>query len=102
MITLDLRKIIYVSLIYKNACGNIRTHKPKEPSVHGIVFEPDEYAFYHTDYPLETNMERALRLGILDIWIPYAHIRAQGGVRLNYYGEDALKFWKRWNAHIYS
>lgn len=71
---------------------------PKFNTVHGVVIDNNEYAYPHMDYPLETCLERAIRLGILDVWIPTLFIKMQGNTRLTIQGPRALSIWKTYSA----
>ena len=69
--------------------------------MHGTII-PDGYAAYHHDYPLETALERARRLDIIDHWLPNLYIRMQGGVRLTFTGDRAISIWEAYKAREFN
>ena len=75
--------------------GAGRKHKPTGPTVYGQEIE-DGYAKAHPAYPLETMLERATRLGIIDEWIPQLWVTI-GKKRLHYEGAKALELYDQLN-----
>ena len=100
-ILIDLNKVQWASLIYRNQEGITRSEKPKHPSAHGTTFDADAYAYPHHDYPKETMIERARRLDILDVWTPILIIQLSSNHSLRYSGKQALSLWKAWQGKIF-
>lgn len=96
----DLKKVQWASLTYWNQHGNVKAYKPITSTVFGETVR-DEYAAYHPSYPQERMLERATRLGILDVWIPHLTLQLTANHQLVYTGEKALSIWKAWQSKIY-
>lgn len=96
----DLRKVAYAAFWYENQDGARRDRKPVA-SVHGVMIAPDEYAAIHSDYPFETNIERARRLDILDVWKPVIKLKFTTTRSLMFTGERAMSLWKSYNERIF-
>lgn len=98
---IDLKSVAYARFYYTNQDGSKRKIKPLSPSVHSITFTPDAYAPSLHCFPHETNLERALRLEVLDIWTPRCQYALRNNHSLIFKGEEAKKRWKIYNAHIF-
>lgn len=99
--TIAFNKVQWADYYYQNQDGDKLRYEPKKLTVHGISFEPDAFAVYHRDYPLETLLERAKRLDILDRWHPVCVLVFTANKSLRYTGKEATKVWKAYNSHIY-
>jgi len=98
----DLKKVAYANCFYRNQHANVfRRVLPKQPSANGSLFNPDEYAATHSDYPKETMMERARRLDILDKWLFVCKLQLSNGHTLEYTGEKGKSIWRAWNEKIF-
>jgi hypothetical protein len=82
-----------------------RQWRPTQPTVNGLEFDVDAPAY--NDPPVmiyesetkcrpETLLEKALRLKILDKWIPYTIFQVSANHRLTYTGDKAISLWKAW------
>ena len=99
----DITKVSYCSLVYINQSGSIRSHKPTKPSVYGEELEkPNDYARYYHDFPSETLIERATRLGVLDVWEPTLTLQFSNTHCLTFKGAKALSLWETWCGYIFS
>lgn len=96
----DLKKVQWAKFFYENQEGLRRSQYMQQPSVRGILIA-EGYAYPYPDYPLETNLERATRLGILDIWEPVCLMQLQANRILHFTGDKAKKMWRAWNTRIY-
>lgn len=99
--TVDFRKVSWAEKYYVNHEGVRRRIKPAQPTVHGIDVDWSEQAASHPDFPHETMLERARRLDLLDIWTPVCKLVVAANRQLYYFGEDAHRIYKAYNAHIY-
>lgn len=88
----DLGKVAYAYSYYTNLEDSLHVKsKPKAPTVGGSTFDIHAYAIpWLLEYPLETNLERAFRLGLLDIWTPCCVVQLYNGHSLRYTGKKAL------------
>lgn len=99
--TFDIGKVVHATFYWRNKEDNIHKEiKPPLYSTHGVSFNPSEFASHIEGYELETLLERAIRLDILDSWTPTIILRTING-RLTYEGERALSIRKQWNARVY-
>jgi hypothetical protein len=99
---LDLSKVAYANFYYRNQHSSIFTRTlPKRPTANGSPFNPDDYAYYHSDYPQETLLERAKRLEILDRWTPVCKLQLSNGHTLEYTGDKAKAIWSEWRKRIF-
>jgi hypothetical protein len=100
MTVIDINKVAYAWFYYVNQWGH--TYRKPIVSVHGIeIQEPDGYALYHHDYPLETNLERAKRLDILDTWTPIVWFKFTTTRKIAFSGDRALSLWATYRAKIF-
>lgn len=101
-LTIDLNSVSHAQFFYVQQDGLKVKYKPKVFSVHGMVFNPDEYAWpYSGEYPMELKIERAVRLEILDVWIPVCVYQFRNNHSKTFKGEAAKKRWAQYNAHIF-
>lgn len=100
----DLGKVAYTHLFYSNLEDNIHLRtKPRQPTVYGTPFDTDAYAIpWLLEYPLETNLERAFRFNMLDIWIPCCVVQLSNGHSLRYIGPKALSIHKTFSATVFN
>ena len=92
-IVCDLRKAQWCEYGYVNQHGDVLTLKPKGPSNHGKVFNPDEQ---HFSYP-GTLMEYATKYKLLDVWTPLLHVIYASNHKLVFKGDRAKSIWREWN-----
>lgn len=98
--TINFDKVQWADYWYVNQCGETKRCKPTEPTVHGIPVG-NRMAPWHHQYPFETMLERATRLGILDKWTPRCRLVISANRELTYTGLQAAKMWQRYNNYIY-
>lgn len=99
----DIKNVSYALLYWRNKEDNI--HLAKEPeyySTNGVIFNAKEFAPYIAGYELETTLDRARRLGILDEWTAVIKLTLKNGHPLTFEGERAISIWKAWNAQVFS
>src|ERR1700678_3829649 len=94
-------KVAYASRHWSNGKGYNWGFNPKFATVNGCQIH-DEPALAHPNFPDETCYERAVRLGIIDVWVPVVTFYFANSHSLTYKGEKALELWKAWNARIFS
>jgi len=99
--TIDFNKVQWADYWWQNQDGDRCRIKPDWCSVHSIPIEPNAFARPHISYPNETNLERAIRLDVLDKWHPVCTLVFGANKHLRYTGEQATKVWRQYNAHIY-
>lgn len=97
--TVDFNKVQWADFWYVQQEGITSRTQPTGHTVRGV--SPDGWAAYHPDYPGETMLDRARRLGILDIWTPRCKLTINANKSLHYHGTAAVNIWKAYNAHIY-
>jgi hypothetical protein len=102
-IVVDLNKVSYAWRSWVTTCGNYkRQDRPTAPTVHGHEFDceaPARLVFNlqgTEELGVQTMLQRAHDLGILDIWIPCTTLQVQANHRLTYTGEKAGSIWKAW------
>ena len=100
-IVTDIKKVQHASFFYHNQVGITVSIKPRCQSVNGLCFQKDELAFFHYLYPGETCLERATRLGILDVWTPAVVFTFAANHTIKYEGKKAIDMWKAWNKYIF-
>lgn len=95
---ISIDKIIVAVFGWRNQYNNVfNSCRPPTPTVNGAPIK-DEFARAHSSYPLETAIERAMRLDIIDKWIPCLWVRMQGGVRTTFTGGRAISIWEAYKA----
>lgn len=100
-IVCDLNKVQWAEFSYVNQHGHKTFFKPVRYSVYGMAYYDNELAFYHADYLGETVIQRAIRLGILDVWTPQIILKFSANETLVYTGEKAISINKIWCSKIY-
>lgn len=100
-LTIDLSKVIYCRLLYSNQCGLTRLSKPTF-TINGVSYEENELASYIEGYEQETCIERARRLGLLDVWTPLVIVKMQSRYTLTFSGTMALRIWRAWQSKIFN
>lgn len=102
-ILVDLKKVQWAKFFWENQDGAKKQgdHKPV-PSVHCIMVSDILPAYHHYNFPRETELQRAKRLGILDVWYPVLILELSANHRLRYTGKKAKQLWKVWKAKIYA
>jgi hypothetical protein len=102
-LVIDLNSVSHAEFFYVQQDSITVRHKPKGYSVHGIAFLPDEYAWpFDHKYALETKLERAVRLEVLDIWQPVCVYQFRNNHSKTFKGETAKKRWRQYNEHIFN
>lgn len=100
--TIDLKKVQWCDYYWINGKGDTRRTKPQFDTVNDSPVSNVAIAYpLLQESPHETMLERAKRLGILDVWKPVCRIHITANRCLTYTGEKATKFWQAYNAHIY-
>jgi len=97
-IIVDLEKCVWVNLVWRNQYGNTSPARPHYKSVRGEIISGINLAYFHPEYPGETELERVERLGLLDVWTPELTLKLQASEYLVYVGDKALKLYDAWNA----
>jgi hypothetical protein len=100
-IVVDLEKCQWAKLVYRNQYGQTRKDVPTWASVRNETLRLYELAYPHPEYPKETELERAERLGLVDEWTPELTLKLTANEYLVYVGDKALSIWKTWNAKIF-
>ena len=101
-LVIDFKAVAYARFYYLSQDGLLRHFKPSTYSVHGTLIESGVYAIpLLPEYPHETQLERARRLGILDVWSPHCSLYLRNNHSLRFTGSKAVKVWKQYNAHIF-
>lgn len=59
-------------------------------------------AMYHPDYLDETEHQRAVRLGLLDVWQSVCSFQLTANHSITYTGKKAHVMWKAWNERIFN
>ncbi len=100
-IVCDLNKAQWVKYYYQNQYGNIVYKVPCVTTVFGEAVDEDAKALFHADYPNESQLARAYRLKLVDVWTPTLVIKFSANETLYYTGDKAKSLFKAWNAKIY-
>lgn len=99
-IVLDLNKVQWAKYYWINQYGDRRHIDVTVPTVRSQPVFDSEYAAYHPDYPCETELERAKRLDLLDIWQPVCYMQLTANHSVTFTGTKATTMWKMWCAKI--
>jgi hypothetical protein len=99
-ITVDFRKVQWCAYFYINQEGLQKRCKPVRPTVRGLEIG-DDVALAHPDYPQETMLERAKRLGILDVWTPKCVLHISANRCLCFSGKKAVTIHLAYRKYIY-
>lgn len=102
-ILVNFKAVRYATFYYVNQSHTYKRRTlPKYPTTNGSeLIDPNGEAFPHTDYPNETNLQRASRLNLVDIWTPVCELEFAAHRKLKFIGEEAVKMWKSYRAYIY-
>lgn len=100
-IVVDLAKVQWANYYYRNQHGETRPIKPYDPTVYGQKVSHTERAMWHPDYPQELAIDRAKRLGLIDVWTPELKLKLTASEYLIYTGAKASSIYKEWNARIF-
>lgn len=94
-VIIDLRKVSYALLVWRNEIGQVFCTKPKSPTFRG---EPMAEHLASG----ETTLERMARMGFTpDTWTPVLKLQLSNAHRLNYTGTKALKLYDAWCARVF-
>jgi len=101
-LTIDLNAVSHMRFFYRQQEGIERRTKLLQ-SVHGEnLKDKDDFAFpYLMEYPGETRIERARRMGILDIWTAVCVYQFRNNHSIEFTGQQAIKKRNAYNYHIY-
>lgn len=99
---LDLNKVQYGTLWWRNGLGAKLPHKPKCPTVNGCEFDLEALAAPLPQYEGETMLERATRLDLLDAWTPVVTFQLTANHSICYVGKKAINMWKAWQSHVFA
>lgn len=97
----NLDKVAYANFFWSNGKGNTRFVKPDYFTVNGQQIDAHALARCHDDWPRETEVERAKRLMILDVWYPVIVFQLSNSHSLKYTGKRALALRDAWNAKVF-
>lgn len=112
---LDLSKVQHGSFWYVNQYGQVRYQIPlwsrktikgaesgEATTVRGEFIHEFKMALYHPDYPGESEIQRAQRLGIVDVWTPTVQFQLTANHSITYTGKKAVVMWKAWQERIFN
>lgn len=100
-IVINLNKVAYAKFFWRNQWGDTSPKKPTTLTVHLSPFDIHERAPFNPKFPDESMYGRAMRLGMLDIWMPVIRFRCSAADVVEFTGQKALALNKTWNAKIY-
>lgn len=98
---LDLNKVQHATFWYVNQYGQTCPVKPILPTVRGRSVSKVMPAYYHPDWPGETEFDRARRLCLLDQWKPVVQFQLTANHNIIYTGKKAMTMWEAWKAKIF-
>lgn len=98
----NLRRATHVSCWWDNGKGCQCKEKPPTRTANGEALYPDRWAKFHWDYPHESEVERAIRLDIIDHWYFVCRVILSNNRELYYRGEEAQKIWKTWQGVVFN
>lgn len=103
-IVLDLNKCQWAKFHWVNQYGGICFTLINKPTntVRGQEVSVHRPAMWHPDYPNESELERADRLNLLDIWTPVCTFQLAANHNVTYTGDKAKVMWKAWNEKIFN
>lgn len=101
-IVVNLSHVQHGRLVYVNQYGQALNFEPDFSTVRGDSISHNTLlAFPHPMYPGETELERAKRLNLLDVWVPHLYLKLAANSYLIYSGSKALSLWRAWKAKNY-
>lgn len=100
-IIVDLNKVQYAHFYYTNQYGISVNREPNYPTVRSQSIAPDDFALFHPDWPKETILRRAMRLGLLDVWTPTLYLKLQANSCLIYTGDKAISIYNAWKEKVF-
>ena len=102
-IILDINKAQWCRFYYRNQFGHTRDTKLPHThfSCNGVVHHREDKAFPHPDYPNEFALGTAIRLGVLDVWIPECMFKVTANACVIYTGDKAITMYDAWKAKIF-
>lgn len=92
----NLSHIQHARLVWVNQYGQHLDYDSSFPTVRLAVVSPEELAYPHPLYPGESELQRAGRLGLLDVWTPVLYMKVSSSNYLVYSEERALSLWEEW------
>jgi len=100
---INFKLVQYASMHYENQFGEMIRNKPKGRTIYGglKVVDDSEAIPYYMDYPNETQLERARRLGIIDQWRPIVVFTYSSNKTVCFTGEKAKSMWEGWSKYIF-
>lgn len=101
-LTIDLNSVSYVKYFYENRRGDTRRVKPRYPTVNGSAVATDAIAFNNVaGEPVETMLQRATRLKLLDVWMPVCIYQFRNNHSMRFSGDKAKQMKQSYDKHIY-
>ena len=99
----NLHKVSHVFTWWDNGRGVQCKKEPQHPSANGMPIQSiHSLAMWHPLFPDETELERAIRLGILDTWYFVCELIMNNGHKLVYKGEAAVKIYDSYKGIVFS
>lgn len=99
---LDLRKVQHGTLWWVNQHGEHLSYCPGYTTWHCKEISDVEKALFHPDYPDESMLKRAKRLGYTDVWKLVVYFQLTANHRITYTDDKASDMWKAWNAYVFA
>lgn len=100
--TIRFTDITYAKFWYVNQYGDTRKTKPDMPTYHGTPVHDNELSFLHGEGPKERLVDHIIRKKCIDVWTARCKYQLRNSHSFLYTGEEAIKKWKQYNAHIYN
>lgn len=97
-IVIDLSKVTHAWKGWVTQDGNHRRVFRPNYTVNGVDFDSAAKVFGSN----ETMLDRAVKLMIIDVWIPYTTFQLSNNHSLTYTGDKAQSLWKAWNERIFN
>jgi len=94
---INLNKVDYMRFYYTNQYGQMLNHAPT--GIYSVRLEQvssNRPAHFHPQYPGETELDRAKRLGLLDFWTPVTCFKITCNETVIYTGQKALVMRDLW------
>lgn len=98
-----MKKVQWATYHWINGKGDERPYKPSLPTVNNEPISAKALAWpYDLAFPGELAVEKAKRLGILDVWKPVCRLHITANRTLTFVGERATRMWRAYNEYIYN
>jgi hypothetical protein len=99
---LDLNKVQWAKFFWQNQYGDIKTYKPKKPTLYGCTIDTDSFCMAREGETREKVSDRIKRLGREDRWFPTVVFQLAANHNVTFTGDKANIMWQAWGEKIFN